>query len=84
MIYSGRGCSDRYFPRRSRVIMNNLETLNYLARDGILGHQFNKRLETFPSPIHWQILKKTKLYFKNPLKKSAKQENSNLFINSIL
>jgi hypothetical protein len=45
-------------------------------RDGILGHQFDKRLEPFPphaihSPFYWRILKKTRLYsgFKNAYKK---------------
>ncbi len=37
-------------------------------------------------PFYWRILKKTILYsgFKNTYKKSAKQENSSLFMNSIL
>jgi hypothetical protein len=40
----------------------------------------------FPVPFNWRILKKTVLFsgFKNPYKKSAKQENSSLFMNSIL
>jgi len=38
------------------------------------------------SPFYWRILKKTTLFsgFTNPYKKSAKQENSDLFKNSIL
>jgi hypothetical protein len=37
------------------------------------------------NPFYWRILKKTILYsgFKNTYKKSAKQENSSLFMNSI-
>jgi hypothetical protein len=62
-----------------------------LPRDGILGHQFNKILESLApsysqSLLYWRILKKTIFFsgFKNPYKKSAKQENSSLFENSIL
>jgi hypothetical protein len=66
--------------------------LNFLSftRDGILGHQINKRLESLHSAIrsafYWRILKKTILFsdLKNPYKKSTKQENSSLFMNSIL
>jgi hypothetical protein len=42
--------------------------------DGILGHQCDKRLESFAlsnsSPFYWQILQKTIFYsgFKNPYK----------------
>ncbi len=38
------------------------------------------------SPFYWRILKKTKLVLglKNLLKKFAKQENSSIFMNSIL
>jgi hypothetical protein len=47
------------------------------SRDGILGHQFNKRFEYFdpgcsPSLLsYWRILKKTILFsgYKNPYKK---------------
>ncbi len=37
------------------------------------------------SPFYYLILQKTRLYlgFKNPSKKSVKQENSSLFMNSI-
>ncbi len=43
-------------------------------------------LHAIHNPFFWQILKKTKLFsgFKNPYKKSAKQENSSLFTKSIL
>jgi hypothetical protein len=43
-------------------------------------------LRTIHSPFYWRILKKTILFsdFKNPFKKSAKQENLSLFMNSIL
>jgi hypothetical protein len=36
------------------------------------------------SPFYWRILKKTILFsgLKNPYKKSEKQENSSLFMNS--
>jgi hypothetical protein len=59
------------------------------ARDGILGNQFNKRLlllHAIRSPFYWRILKKTILFsgFKILTKKSATQENSSLFMNSIL
>jgi hypothetical protein len=53
-------------------------------KDGILGHQFNQRLETF-APCFSLILlrgfKEAILFsgFKNPLKKSAKQENSEVY-----
>ncbi len=55
--------------------------------DGILGYQFNKRLESyalcysvFHSPFSWRILKKNILFsgFKNPYKKY-----SSLFMNNI-
>jgi hypothetical protein len=55
------------------------QTKKTLASDGILGHQFNKRLESFapcyshyPLGLYWRILKKTILFsaFKNPYKKS--------------
>jgi hypothetical protein len=38
------------------------------------------------SPFYWRILKKIIVYsgFKNTYKKSAKQEHSSLFINSVL
>jgi hypothetical protein len=66
--------------------------LPYKNRDRILGHQFDKRLESF-APSYSQsffstggLLKKTRLYpgFKNTYKKSAEQENARLFINRIL
>ncbi len=43
-------------------------------------------LHAIHSPLYWRILKKTILFsgFKNYTKKSAKQENSSLFMNSIL
>ncbi len=43
-------------------------------------------LHAIPRPFYWQILKKTILYpgLKIHTKKSAKQENSSLFMNSIL
>jgi hypothetical protein len=52
-----------------------------VARDGILGHHFNKRLEyvVFHSPFNWRILKKTILYygFNNPPQKIC--EKSRVF-----
>jgi hypothetical protein len=61
-----------------------------LARDGILGHQFEKKTRVFCTmlltvPSTGGFLK-TIIYsgFKNTHKKYAKQENSSLFINSIL
>jgi hypothetical protein len=60
-------------------------------REGILGHQFNKRperllLHAFHVPFFWRIKKNhTLLWFKKSLqKKSAKQENSSLFVKSNL
>jgi hypothetical protein len=43
-------------------------------------------LRAIHSPFYWRIFKKTILFsgFKNPYKKSAKQENSSLFMKSIL
>jgi hypothetical protein len=43
-------------------------------------------LYAIQSPLYWQISKKTILCsgFKNPYKKTAKQEYSSLFMNSIL
>jgi hypothetical protein len=45
---------------------------NHLFRDGILGHQFNKRLESLlqviHSPFYWRILQKNILF--SGLKKS--------------
>ncbi len=61
-------------------------------RVGILGRQFNKKyssllLHAIHSPFYWRILKKT-VYSTLVLiiltKKSVKQENSSLFMNSIL
>jgi hypothetical protein len=42
-------------------------------------------LHAIHSPFHWRVLKKIILFsgFENPYKKSAKQENSSLFMNSI-
>jgi hypothetical protein len=63
----------------------------WASRDGILGHQFNKRLESF-DPCYSQSLlladfnfKKTfsSLVLKMLPKKPAKQENSSLVMNSI-
>jgi hypothetical protein len=57
-------------------------------RDGILGHQFDRRRESFApcysKSLPLEDLKKTILYseFKITYKKSAKQENSSLFMNS--
>jgi hypothetical protein len=50
-----------------------------IARDGTLGHQFNKRLQSLllaGKPCSPLVLKS--------LQKSAKQENSSLFMDSIL
>ncbi len=43
-------------------------------------------LHAIHSPFYWRTLKKTILFsgFKNNYKKAAKQENSGLFMNSIL
>jgi hypothetical protein len=63
-----------------------------VSSDGILGHHFNKRFESFaPCYLHSLLLanfKKTLTYSSLVLiiltKESAKQENSSLFMNSIL
>jgi hypothetical protein len=56
-----------------------------LHRDGIFGI-FGTRLESmapcYSQSFYWRIFKKTMLYFvfKKAYKKSAKQENSSLFV----
>jgi hypothetical protein len=65
--------------------------VNVVPGDEILGHQFNKRLESF-APCYSQSLlladfkeTHTLLWFEKPYNnKSAKRENSSLFMNSIL
>ncbi len=54
--------------------------------DIILTKDSGLLLYAVHSPFYWRILEKTKLFsgFKNPYKKSAKQENSSLFMKSIL
>ncbi len=54
--------------------------------DIILTKDSSLLLHAIHSPFYWRILKKTKLYsgFKNTNKKSAKEENWSLFMNSIL
>jgi hypothetical protein len=61
------------------------------ARDGILGHQFNKRLESITSCYSQSLLledfKETILFsgFNEHYKKiGEKKENPSLFMNSIL
>jgi hypothetical protein len=57
-----------------------------------LDNKFDKRVESFAPcyaqslKLYLRILKKTILFsgFKNPYQKSAKQEDSSLFMNSIL
>jgi hypothetical protein len=55
------------------------------SRDGILGHQFNKRLESFAydiySPFCWRILKKTILYsgFNNPYNKNPRNKKTRVY-----
>ncbi len=53
---------------------------NSLRKDLIL------LLHAIHSPFFWRILKKTILFsgFRKPYKKSAKQDNSSLFMNRIL
>jgi hypothetical protein len=57
-----------------------MEFFNQLAKDSSL------LLHAVDNPFNWLILKKTIPFsaFKNPFKKSAKQDNSSLFMNSIL
>jgi hypothetical protein len=62
------------------------------SRDGILGRRFDKSLESFAPcyslSFYWRIFKENQTLqysgFINAYKKSAKQENSNLFVDSIL
>jgi hypothetical protein len=60
------------------------------ARDGILGHQFNKRFESFASCYSESLLladfKETQLFsgLNNPYKKYGKKQNLSLFMNNIL
>jgi hypothetical protein len=60
---------------------------NLSRRDGILGHQLDKRLNVIHCLSTGVFLKKSRLYFCFFLnyigtKKSAKQENSNVFVNT--
>jgi hypothetical protein len=54
------------------------------SRDGIRGHQFNQRLESFAPCYSQSLLPYSTLVLKILTKKSAKQENWSLFMNSIL
>ncbi len=66
---------------RSRTDCTKMEFSNInLTKDSSL------LLHAIPSPFYWRILQKTILYsgFINPYKKYTKQENSSLFMNSIL
>jgi hypothetical protein len=60
----------------------------FAPRDGILGHQFNKRLDNFaPLPSTGGFQRKPYSTLSTLVlitKKSAKQENWNLFMNGIL
>ncbi len=63
----------------------------FFSKDVILGHQFDKKnssllLHAIHTLFYWWISQKTILFSgcKNPHEKSAKQENSSLFMNSIL
>ncbi len=71
--------------------MVTLWWLSLAYRDGILRHQFNKRLESYAlcssqSLFYWRILNKpySSLVLKMLIKKSAQNENSSQFMNSIL
>jgi hypothetical protein len=55
-------------------------------REGILGHQFNKRLGrlllyAIHNPFFWQILKKTVVFsgFKNPCKKNPRNRKTRVY-----
>jgi hypothetical protein len=54
--------------------------IRWRFRDGILGHEFDKRL------FYWADIAETILYssVKAPYEKSAKQKNLSLFVNGIL
>jgi hypothetical protein len=54
--------------------------------DIILTEDSSLLLHAIQSPFYWRILKKTIFFrgLKNLVQKNAKQENSSLFINSIL
>jgi hypothetical protein len=59
-----------------------------LSRDGILGHQFNIRLESFSLCFSKSLLladnKKLFFGFKNPYKKIREPRKAKFFMNSIL
>jgi hypothetical protein len=73
---------DKHYDEIDYIIMTGNLLANFfgirgnISRDGILGRQVNKRLETFASCysqsllLYWRILKKTVLLsgFKNPYK----------------
>ncbi len=63
------------------------QCLTYYPWDGLLGHKFDKRLESFtPCYSVFTVSSTGEFYRKPSLRtiKSAKQENSSLFMNSIL
>jgi hypothetical protein len=74
----------------SDVLLSSLVLANLpkeISRDGILGHQLNKRLDSF-APCHSQShlladFKEIPTFFVQR-KNSAKQKNSSLFMKSIL
>jgi hypothetical protein len=73
-----------------KLVQNLVKHNGEKCRDGILGHKFNKRLDSFAACYSQSLLladlKKTMLFsgFNKSLQKSPKQENSSLFMNSIL
>jgi hypothetical protein len=87
-------CEQQHQIKKKATLQLRLPKITFstlLYRVGIIGRQFDKRLESF-APYYSQALllaelkrkPYSSLVLKIPTKKSAKQENSNLFINSIL
>ncbi len=83
----GQTIETREKARICECLRSTLASISFspLAWDGILGNQFNEILESFAPSLLLADLKKNILFsdFKNPYKKSAKQETSSTFVNSI-
>jgi hypothetical protein len=67
--------------KEEKVCLDQSRNLENECRDEILGHQFNKKLEFLLHAIHSPFYLRD---FNDPYKKSAKQENSSLFMNNLL
>jgi hypothetical protein len=80
------GLVTQYYTRQDSPLAHIPEKAGRQSEMEFLDIKFNKRLESMlHSPFYWRILKTIFLCgLINPYKKSAKQENSSLFMNSIL